>query len=118
MSDNRIQEAAVESLFIDAVREASEDGNGEFKYSDEKATEMLAKYRESVREDGIKIGMTRGIAWAMGFVGGSAYDLPTIAADMARNAGIRDKKELREAGVDDYDLEEIGDIIPDEAPHD
>jgi len=61
---------------------------------------------------GVKIGMIRGIAWAMGFVGGDTYDKPTIAADMARTAGIHNKKELREAGVDEYDIAQIGEVLP------
>lgn len=111
----KAQPTEMESIFIDAIRCADDAGNGEFKISDQKAVEMLANYRASILDGGIKKGMTRGIAWAMGFIGGSAHAMPTIAADMARNAGIRDIKELREAGVDDFDIEQIGDILPEDA---
>jgi len=63
-------------------------------------------------EEAMKYGMTRGIAWAIGFIGGDAHDMPTLAADMAKNAGIHDREELREAGVDEFDLAQIGDILP------
>jgi len=61
---------------------------------------------------GTKDGLTRGIALSIGFLEG-AHGLTSIAEDLARNTGIRDKKELIEAGVDQYDLDQIGDVLPD-----
>jgi hypothetical protein len=81
----------------------------------EKALSVINKREAGIREEAIAEGLTRGIAWAMGFVGGTAHDEPDLARDMARNAGIRDKKELRAAGVDQFDLDQIGDILPEEA---
>jgi hypothetical protein len=67
------------------------------------------------REAALKDGLTRGIAWAIGFIK-SQYDYDSVARDMARNAGIKDKAELLAAGVDQYDLDCIGDVLPAESP--
>lgn len=71
------------------------------------------KKKDRIFKRGIEIGMTRGIAWAIGFVN-SEYYKDTIASSMARAAGIISKKELREADVDEYDLIQIGNVIPEE----
>lgn len=58
-------------------------------------------------------GFTTGIAWSAGWInkyGGGPQD----AIQLLSLAGIKDKKELREAGVDEFDLECIGDLLPEE----
>lgn len=58
-----IQPTAAESIFIDAIRQADDTGNGEFNLSDEKATEMLAKYRASIMNEALKEAANRAVEY-------------------------------------------------------
>lgn len=72
----------------------------------------VEKHKEDI-EKALADGITRGIAWSMGFIGGKSHDMPTVAKDMANNAGIKSIQELVDAGVDQFDIDQIGDILPD-----
>lgn len=65
---------------------------------------------ERTFDDGLIVGMTI----AAGIVV-SAYDNPTIAEEII-GAGALDVALCKKAGVDDYDLELLRDILPDGKP--
>ena len=65
-------------------------------------------------EKGCSDGLTCGIALAAGIIY-QYHGEDTIAKELLRSAGIHDKKELIEAGVDQVDLDNIGDLLPDVA---
>lgn len=73
----------------------------------------VARLREIVEAEK-KDSFTQGVAWAIGFLSG-AHGEDSIARDMANNAGIHSKDELRAAHVDQWDLDQIGNAIPEHA---
>jgi hypothetical protein len=109
------REESIQAI-IDAVElvqniqsRTTNDGGDIMNLSLQEAVAMVSTRDARITRDAINIGITRGIAWAMGFIAGS-YDMPTIAQAMARNAGIKSIEELKENGVDQFDIDKIGDI--------
>lgn len=56
-------------------------------------------------------GLTAGIALAVGLMHKHGMNAQNILSE----CGIADKKELRDAGVEQFDLDNIGDLLPEEA---
>jgi hypothetical protein len=79
---------------------------------------FFAGYSEAVKENekandqAGRNGLTRGIAYAAGIL--NQYHSVQAAEFVLKESGIKSKSELRSAGCEEFDIENIGDILPEE----
>jgi hypothetical protein len=73
---------------------------------------IAAKEKEKVITKAEKDGLTCGIAYSIGIL--NHYSDQQSAEFILKESGIKSKSELRAAGCEQFDIDNIGDLLPEE----